>query len=102
MHFFKKLPCAYPKLGDSVEERKGKEQKHNQPLSADGRRRFVVGPGSFLGRVDVFNFFFFFFALASVPGGQPVSSSGCLFWTVTFVPLLNGDWLHGQGKMPCH
>lgn len=60
MHFFKKLPCAYPKLGDSVEERKGKEQKHNQPLSADGRRRFVVGPGSFLGRVDVFNFFFFF------------------------------------------
>lgn len=40
----------------------------------------MLGSGSFLGRVDVFNF-----ALASVLGDQPVSSSGCLFWTVTFV-----------------
>lgn len=24
--------------------------------------------------------------------------SECVFWTVTSVPLLNGDWLHIEGK----
>ena len=54
----------------------------------------MVGPGRFLGRVV------FHFALAPVLGGQPVSSSVCIFWTVTFLPLLNGDWLHIRRK--CH
>lgn len=57
----------------------------------------MVGPGRFLGRVDVFNF-----ALAPVLDGQPISSSVCIFWTVTFLTLLNGDWLHIKEKMPCH
>lgn len=33
-------------------------------------------------------------------GGQSISSSECIFWTVRFLPLFSGDWLHIRGK--CH
>lgn len=91
MHF-KSFSVLIPNWETQLKEERKKNQ--TQPtLPADGRRRCVVGSGRSLGRVDEFNF-----ALASVLGGQPVSSSGCLFWTVTFVPLLSGDWLHVKGK----
>lgn len=50
----------------------------------------MVGPGSFLGPVGVFNF-------ALAPILSPFHHlSECTFWM--FLPLLKGVWLHVRGN----